>query len=62
MRIKRASGRAVGLGFLDVVYGAYRLELTVKDAVKDTLFDLIDEILLHLYYLYVKSLQKMQRA
>lgn len=38
---------------------ARRLELAVKDALKGTTaFDLIDEFLLRLYYLYVKSPKK----
>ena len=37
---------------------AHRLELAVKDALKGTRFDLIDEMLLRLYYLYEKSPKK----
>ena len=34
---------------------AHRLELAVKDALKGTRFELIDEMILRLYYLYEKS-------
>ena len=34
---------------------AHRSELAIKDALKDTAFDAIDEFLLRLYYLYEKS-------
>ena len=37
---------------------AHRLELSLKDAVKDTLFVSIDEMLLRVYYLYEKSPKK----
>ena len=37
---------------------AHRLELAVKDAVKATAFASIDDLLLRLYYLYEKSLQR----
>ena len=37
---------------------AHRLELAIKDALKKTAFDLIDELLLRLYYLYEKSPKK----
>lgn len=37
---------------------AHRLELAVKDALKGTCFELIDEMLLRLYYLYEKSPKK----
>lgn len=37
---------------------AHRLELAVKDALKGTAFDAIDEFLLRLYYLYEKSPKK----
>ena len=37
---------------------AHRLELSVKDALKGTAFDAIDEFLLRLYYLYEKSPKK----
>ena len=34
---------------------AHRLELAIKDALKGTSFDLVDEMLLRLYYIYDKS-------
>ena len=34
---------------------AHRLELAVKDALKGTAFDAVDDMLLKLYYLYKKS-------
>ena len=37
---------------------AHRLELAIKDATKATAFDLIDDLLLRLHYLYEKSLKK----
>ena len=37
---------------------AHRLELSVKDALKGTSFDLIDDMLLRLYYIYEKSPKK----
>ena len=37
---------------------AHRLELAVKDALKGTALDVIDEFLLRLYYLYEKSPNK----
>ena len=37
---------------------AHRLELAVKDALKGTAFDAIDDMLLRLYYLYEKSPKK----
>ena len=37
---------------------AHRLELAVKDALKATAFDSIDDLLLRLYYLYEKSPKK----
>ena len=37
---------------------AHRLELAVHDALKDTAFSLIDDMLLRLYYLYEKSPKK----
>lgn len=37
---------------------AHRLELTTKDALRGTTFDLVDEMLLRLYYLYEKSPKK----
>ena len=37
---------------------AHRLELAIKDALKGTFFDHIDEMLLSLYYIYKRSLKK----
>ena len=37
---------------------AHRVELAVKDALKGTSFDLIDDMLLRLYYIYEKSPKK----
>ena len=37
---------------------SHRLELAIKEALNDTFFSVIDEILLHLYYLYEKSPKK----
>ena len=37
---------------------AHRLELAVKDALKGTAFDDIDEMMLRLYYLYKNSPKK----
>ncbi len=37
---------------------AHRLELALKDALKDTFFMQVDEMLLRIYYLYEKSPQK----
>ena len=37
---------------------AHRVELALNDALKGTLFDLIDEMLLRLYYIYEKSPKK----
>ena len=37
---------------------AYRLELAVKDALKKTTFDLIDDMLLRLHLLYASSTKK----
>ena len=37
---------------------AHHLELSVKDALKGTSFDLIDDMLLRLYYIYEKSPKK----
>ena len=37
---------------------AHRLELSLKDALKDTLFSTIDEMLLRVYYLYTRNHQK----
>ena len=37
---------------------AHRLELAVKDALKSTLFDDVDNMLMHAYYIYKKSPKK----
>jgi len=37
---------------------AHRLELRIKDALKGTYFDGIDDMLLRLYYIYERSLKK----
>ena len=37
---------------------AHRLELAIKDTLKGTSFDLVDEMLLRLYYIYDKSPKK----
>ena len=37
---------------------AYRLELGIKDTLKDTYFDGIDDMLLRLYYIYMRDHQK----
>ena len=37
---------------------AHRLELAVKDALKSTAFDAVDDMLLKLYYLYEKLPKK----
>ena len=37
---------------------AHRLELTLKDALKSTLFSAVDELLLRVYYLYKNSPKK----
>eukprot|EP00731_Ephydatia_muelleri_P037327 Em0443g2a len=37
---------------------AHRVELAIKDALKSTTFDLIDEMLLRMYYIYEKSPKK----
>ena len=34
---------------------AQRQELALKDALRGTIFDLIDNMLIHLYYVYAKS-------
>ena len=39
----------------------HRLELSVKDALKGTFFDLIDDMLLRLYYIYEKSPKKCRK-
>ena len=40
---------------------AHRLELAIKDALTHTSFDLIDEMLLRLYYIYEKSPKKCRQ-
>ena len=40
---------------------AHRLELSLKDALKGTVFDDIDEVLLRLYYLYENSPKKLRQ-
>ena len=37
---------------------AHRLELSIKDALKDTFFKEIDELLLQVYYVYERSPKK----
>ena len=39
-------------------YLAYRLELSMKDALKSTFFSTIDDLLLCMYYMYNKSPKK----
>ena len=43
---------------------AHKLELAVKDALKQTLFDLVDEMLLRLYllYMYMRIPKKLSAA
>ena len=41
---------------------AYRLELALKDALKDTLFTRIDEILLCVYYKSPKKCNQLDEA
>ena len=36
----------------------HRLELSLRDALKNTLFTAVDEMLMHVYYLYEKSQKK----
>ena len=48
------------MGFLDVVLT--RLKLAVKDALKSTAFNAVDDMLLKLYYLYKKIAPKMSRV
>ena len=36
----------------------HRLELAIKHALKESSFDLVDEMLLRLYYIYDKSPKK----
>ena len=40
---------------------AHRLELAIKDALKGTAFDAVDEMLLRLYYVYEKSPKKCRQ-
>ena len=40
---------------------AHRLELALKDALKGTCFDSVDEVLLRLYYLYENSPKKLRQ-
>ena len=40
---------------------SHRLELSLKDALKSTYFDVIDDLLLKLYYLYEKSPKKCRQ-
>jgi hypothetical protein len=40
---------------------AHQLELSVKDALLETSFYHIDEMLLRLYYMYIKSPKKCQQ-
>ena len=37
---------------------AHRLKLSIKDALSNTTFDLVNEMLLRLYYVYEKSPKK----
>ena len=37
---------------------AHKLELSLRDALKNTLFTAVDEMLMRVYYLYEKSLKK----
>ena len=39
----------------------HRLELSLKDAIKGTVFDVIDEVLLCLCYLYENSPKKLRQ-
>lgn len=39
---------------------AHRLELAIKDALKSTLYDDIDKVLLRLYYIYEKSPKELE--
>ena len=39
---------------------AHRLELAIKDALKGTPFDFIDEMLLRLYYIYPKKCRALE--
>ena len=40
---------------------AHRLELALEDALKGTRFDVVDEMLLHSYYLYQKAPKKLRQ-
>ena len=40
---------------------AHRLELSLKDAIEETCFKSVDEMILRLYYLYVKSPKKKRK-
>ena len=40
---------------------AHRLELSLKDALKGTVFDDVDDVLLRLYYLYENSPKKLRQ-
>ena len=40
---------------------SHRLELAIKDALKSTFFESVDELLLRLYYLYEKSPKKLRQ-
>ena len=55
IKVKRSCGRVFWVVFFLMWCLAHRLELAVKDALKGTCFNLIDELLLRLYYLYDKS-------
>jgi hypothetical protein len=39
----------------------FRLELSLKDALKNTFFSSVDELLLQVYYVYEKSPKKSRR-
>jgi hypothetical protein len=40
---------------------AHRLELSLKDALRNSCFDAVDEMLLRLYYLYENSPKKLRQ-
>ena len=40
---------------------AHRLELAFQDALKDTFFDEIDNMILKIFYLYQKSPKKLKK-
>ena len=40
---------------------AHRLELAFQDALKDTFFDEIDDMILKIFYLYQKSPKKLKK-